>query len=124
MVWRYSETLPGKIQILQNKKNRFLCKVYSVVHGSASKYPKMGFSMASKRHSISTRHSVQSLVLPHKKNHQGPKYFSFRSAKCGMFFQPTLNQLLWILPLSIGLEIFEWKWTEGKRTSSFMASLR
>ena len=47
-----------------------LCKVYSVVHGSAPKYLKMYFFKVSERHSISTRHtcSVHSLVLPHVKS--------------------------------------------------------
>ena len=64
-------------------------------------YLKMEFSMVSERHSISTRHSVQSLVLPHMKS-SGPNHFSFRTAKCEMLFQPTLNQLLMVQPLSVG----------------------
>ena len=42
--------------------------------------------MVIERHSISTRHSVQ----------------SFQPAKCGMLSQPTLNQLLMVQPLGMG----------------------
>ena len=55
------------IPVSERAKQINLCKVYSVVHWSAPKYPKMEFTMVSERHSISTRHRVQSLVLQHVK---------------------------------------------------------
>ena len=51
-----------------------------MVHGSAPKYLKMEFSKVSERHSISTRHSVQFLVLPHVKS-SGAKSFIFSASK-------------------------------------------
>ena len=50
-------------------------KVYSVVHGAAPKYLKIEFAMVDERHSISTRHSVQSLVLPHVKSSGAKTFF-------------------------------------------------
>ena len=67
------------IPLSERAKQINLCKVYSVVHGSAPKYLKTKFFMVSERHSISTRHTVQLLVLPHVKS-SGAKTFFFSAS--------------------------------------------